>query len=91
MAAPALTLAAVRSLRPCGERIRDLEPALRQFGRRRITARQAVEAGATLGDLVWVASAAARDSKDVERRLRLWISRLRRACPAHLRARPSCR
>lgn len=39
-----------------------------------ITAAQAKEAGCTLTDLVWAASALARRDKDVERRLRLWMA-----------------
>ena len=71
---PGLTLAAVRKLGPCDDRMSDLAPLLEGFGRRKITAAQAVEAGVSFDDLVWIASAAARHDKDIERRLRLWMA-----------------
>ncbi|MGB0854882.1 MAG: putative immunity protein, partial [Pikeienuella sp.] len=72
MPAPAITLSALKKLDPCAERFKALSADLPK--RRKITAAHAVESGATLDDLVWVASVLARKDKDVERRLRLWMA-----------------
>ena len=69
MSAPTLTLAALRDLDPCRGAMERLT-----LPDGPLTARDAVEAGATLKDLVWVASAVARSDRDVERRLRLWMA-----------------
>ena len=69
MSAPILTLAALRDLDPCRGAMERLT-----LPDGPLTARDAVEAGATLNDLVWVASAVARSDRDVERRLRLWMA-----------------
>ena len=45
-----------------------------------VTAAQARAAGATLGDLIWVAEKIAMTDTDVERRLRLWLA----DCAAHV-------
>ena len=69
---PALTLAAVRKLAPCEGSYRRVSAILPKRGK--IDAQQAVEAGCNLDDLVWVASAAARRDKEIERRVRHWIA-----------------
>lgn len=45
-----------------------------------VDAARAVDAGATLDDLVWAGTALARHDPDVERRLRLWMA----DCAAHV-------
>ncbi len=72
MPAPAFTLAAIARLDPCASAFAAARQALPK--RRRITAAQAREAGVSFDDIVWVISAVARTDKDVERRLRLWLS-----------------
>ena len=69
---PTLTVAKLAKLRPCAERMQAMRAALP--ARKRINAAEAVAAGATLDDLVWVASAVARTDADVERRVRLWLA-----------------
>ena len=44
------------------------------WGDNQITADQARAAGATFDDIVWAASSIARNTPDVERRLRLWLA-----------------
>jgi len=70
--APAITLAQLRELEPCSNRLAAMEAALPK--RRGVTAAEAYQAGASLNDLVWVASEVARNDKDVARRLRMWIA-----------------
>ena len=69
---PTLTLAQLARLRPCESRLKAMRAAFP--ARRRITAAAAREAGATFTDLLWAASAVAREDADVERRLRLWLA-----------------
>ena len=71
---PGLTLAEIRKLNPCVDRMEALILCLEDIEHRRITAAQAVEAGVPFADLVWIARAAARHDKDIERRLRLWMA-----------------
>ncbi len=78
MPAPAFTIAAIAKLDPCAGALAAARKALPK--RRRITAAQAREAGVSVDDIVWVASAVARTDKDVERRLRLWLA----DCAAHV-------
>lgn len=77
MGAPTLTYAQLLELDPCKEsrkRVVKLLGGARKWGENGITAAQAKEAGCTLNDLLWAASALARRDKDVERRLRLWMA-----------------
>lgn len=77
MGAPTLTYAQLKELDPCEEsreRVVKLLGGARKWGENGVTAAQAKEAGCTLDDLVWAASALARRDKDVERRLRLWMA-----------------
>lgn len=67
-----LSLAQVRKLSPCKESYDRVSAILPKRGK--ITAAQAREAGCTLDDLVWLASALARTDKSVERRLRHWMA-----------------
>ena len=69
---PTLTIASLAKLRPCADRMQAMRAALP--ARKRINAAEAVAAGATLSDLVWVASVVARTDADVERRVRLWLA-----------------
>jgi hypothetical protein len=69
---PALTLAAVRKLGPCERSYLRVSAILPKRGK--ITARDAVEAGCNLDDLVWITSAVARNDKETERRLRHWLA-----------------
>jgi hypothetical protein len=78
-----LTYAELKNLEPCEDslrRIAELMGGATKWGERAITAAQAREAGATLDDIVWAASATARSNPDVERRLRLWLA----DCAAHV-------
>jgi len=70
--APAITLTQLRKLKPCRGRMAELAPVLPKRGQ--ITAAEAYQAGASFDDLVWVASKVARNDKDVERRLRMWMA-----------------
>ena len=68
----ALTKAAVRKFQPCDaswSRVSALLPA-----RGKITAAMARDAGCGFDDIVWIASAAARNDKAIERRLRHWMA-----------------
>ena len=74
----ALTLAEVGKLGPCWGRY---AYALKHLpADAAITAAQARAAGCTFADLVWVATAQAREDPAVERRLRLWLA----DCAAHV-------
>jgi len=68
-----ITLSGLRKLQPCAHRLEIVEKLIK-FGRRKVTAKQAVEAGVSLDDLVWVAAAVAHTDESVERRLRLWMA-----------------
>ena len=72
MSAPTLTLGQLRKLDPCRDRLNAAENALPK--RRRITAAQAREFGMSFDDILWAASAVARNDNDVERRLRMWMA-----------------
>ncbi len=74
MAAPALTLAEVRKLDPCTDDYTEARNLLKGYGRRKITWRMAKDAGVSFDSLVWVASAAALENADINRRLRLWMA-----------------
>ena len=82
MAAPTLTREQFFALRPCKD---DRDRIIDALGGKDgwvapITAEQAREAGATLNDLIWVASAVSRTDTDVDRRMRLWLA----DCAAHV-------
>ena len=72
MSAPTLTLAQLRKLGPCSDRLAVADVNLP--ARRRITAAQAREFGMSFGDILWAASAVARSDKDIDRRLRMWAA-----------------
>jgi hypothetical protein len=72
MPAPSITLAQILKLDPCKDRYDAAKSKLP--ARKSITAAAAREAGISFGDVVWVLSAMSRTDKDVERRLRLWMS-----------------
>ena len=72
-----LTYSELKSLAPCQGRLREaakLMGGARKWGKKRITAKEAVEAGVGFDDLLWVASAVALNDKGVERRLRLFVA-----------------
>lgn len=74
---PTLTYAQFKALDPCGEafeRVVKLFGGARTWGENGVTAAQAKEAGCTLDDLIWAASALSYRDKDVKRRLRLWMA-----------------
>ena len=76
MTAIAITYAELKKLNPCEDsrkRVAKLMGGARKWTAP-ITAQHAKDAGCTLDDVVWTASALTRDNPDVERRLRLWIS-----------------
>jgi len=82
-AVPSLTYAELKALRPCEDslnRIAKLFGGARKWNGRKISASEARSAGATFDDIVWAASALARNDKDIERRLRLWTA----DCAAHV-------
>ena len=75
MTAPALTYSDLVSLRPCSARfdvVKEKLGGVRKWSGNKITAQQARDAGISFVDIVWAASAAALNDKEVERRLRLW-------------------
>jgi len=72
MIAPTITLAQLSNLKPCGESLKAAEKVLPK--RRRITAAMARDAGFSQSDIIWVLSRLARQDKDVDRRLRLWMA-----------------
>ena len=77
----AITRAELKALNPCADalrRITKLMGGTKWTGK--IDAATARQKGATLDDLAWIASALARNDKDVERRLRLWLA----DCAAHV-------
>lgn len=72
-----LTFDEVRNLDPCSgsfKRVSRLLGGKTGWNGNRIDAAKAREAGCTFDDIVWVASALARENPDVERRLRLWMA-----------------
>ena len=74
---PGLTYDELKALRPCsgdGKRVVEMLGGASKWNGNRVSAQTAREAGATFGDLVWAASAVARNNPDVERRLRLWMA-----------------
>lgn len=75
----ALTLKQVRAFKPCREDWIRIKGIL-SGADGPITAAAAVDAGATLDDIVWIASKVAVSDTDVERRLRLWVA----DCAAHV-------
>lgn len=78
-----LTYDDVKSLKPCSDsfkRVSKLLGGAEGWNGNKIDAAKAREAGCTLDDIVWAASALARKDKDVERRLRLWMA----DCAAHV-------
>jgi len=65
------------ALKPCAnnsKKVTKLLGGAKAWNGKKITAAEAVAAGISFDDLVWVASAVARTDKDVERRLRLWVA-----------------
>ena len=72
-----LTYEELRNLNPCPEsmtRVTKLMGGTKKWNGRKISAYEARAAGATFSDIVWAASAVAQNDKDVERKLRLWLS-----------------
>lgn len=69
---PAITIEEVRKLNPCEDAMTRLEATMPK--RRKLTAALARQHGATLDDLIWVATSLASRNKDVERRLRMWMA-----------------
>ena len=72
MPAPAISVAAIMKFNPCLSSMADARRVLPK--RRRFTTAQARDAGVPFCDILWVLSAMARTDKDVERRLRLWLT-----------------
>lgn len=70
---PSMTIEQVRELKPCPDAFRRIQRLLVNHSGG-ITAEQARAAGCSFGDIVWVASAVARNNPDVERRLRLFTA-----------------
>jgi hypothetical protein len=96
MVAPAplgLSYDTLVTLKPCSDRrvaVANLLGGAEKWHGNLVTARQAKNAGVTFHDMMWAASAVARTTPDVERRLRLWMA----DCAAHVlhifeRERPS--
>ena len=75
---PTLTLSALRNLDPCEDRIDFIAPKWPDD--KALNAIEARALGATLDDIVWAASALAKDNPNIDRRLRLWIA----DCAAHV-------
>ena len=76
-AAPALTYSDVMAMSPCGDGFRRVSKLLggeKGWNGNRIDAATARKAGCTFDDVVWIASALARNDADVERRLRFWMA-----------------
>jgi len=72
-----LTYGGLKALNPCEgnfKRVVALLGGARKWGARKIPASQARDAGATFDDIIWAASAAAKNDKDIDRRLRLWMA-----------------
>ena len=78
-----LTYKELKALKPCPEQAKAVTKLLggaKTWNGKKISAREAVKAGVSYSDLVWAASTQARNDKDVERRLRLWLA----DCAAHV-------
>ena len=78
-----LTYKEMMALHPCREQAKAVTKLLggaKTWNGKKISAREAVKAGVSYSDLVWAASTQARNDKDVERRLRLWLA----DCAAHV-------
>lgn len=72
-----LTYSELKNLDPCPKRLRKvakLMGGVRKWGHRRITAREAAEAGIEFDDLLWVAATIALTDNRVKRRLRLFLT-----------------
>lgn len=72
-----LTYPEFEALSPCADskrRVVRLLGGAKAWNGNSISAAAAREAGATFEDIVWAASAVARNDKDVERRIRLWVA-----------------
>lgn len=70
-----LSIPALRKLEPCPKNYGDAHSKLRAYRKRGpYSAADAKAAGVSFEDVVWAASAVAIESKDVERRLSLWIA-----------------
>ena len=80
MSAPKLKLSLrqLAAYKPCADRYANIKGSWPKG--EQLNAKRAVELGATLDDLVWIASAVARNDKEVERRLRHWMA----DCAAHV-------
>lgn len=75
--APGLTYQEVKALDPCADsfrRVTELLGGAEQWNGKKISAREAREAGATYDDILWAACRLARADTDVERRLRLFAA-----------------
>src|SRR3990167_1331149 len=72
MAIPAYSLSEIEKLKPCPDRFAVVKAL--KLGHGKITAKEAVEAGVSLDDLIWVVLAIAKTDADVERRTRLWLA-----------------
>jgi len=78
MSAPRITLEELSKMEPCADGMARVEEILPKG--RLISATEAREAGATLGDILWVASKMAEDEASIAHRLRMWSA----DCAAHV-------
>ena len=72
-----LTYSELKKLDPCPKRLRKVAKLMggaREWGEKRITAREAAEAGIEFDDLLWVAATIALTDNRVKRRLRLFLT-----------------
>jgi len=77
MNAPTLTYDGLISLSPCADELKRVVRRLggpEKWNGKQITAAQARDAGISFDSILWAASALARDDKDIDRRLRLWMA-----------------
>jgi hypothetical protein len=75
---PAYSLAEIEKLKPCSETWKKVKAL--KLGSGKLTAKDAVRAGVSFDDLVWVASAVAKSDQETESRLRAWLA----DCAAHV-------
>ena len=72
-----LTIKQIKELKPCPRDWPRVKRLLKKINRRTgrgFSAKDARRAGCTFDDIVWVASAASRSDKAVERKLRHWMA-----------------
>ena len=69
-----ITYKQLEALLPCSSSLSNATKLLGGKWTKSITASEAKDAGISFNDLVWVASALASNDKEVERRLRLWMT-----------------